>query len=171
MARKKIVTVKDPALAAAERLWDRAHSAMLGWQQAIIDIITARAWEPIGYESFSKAWVERMADIELSAAVLPHVVYQFLSEGATVPEIADHVAGVGERTAERLKNQRDAGVPVEVASTRRKPAKAEVSAYTTLFVRLQRETLHTYRDLARKVGNETVEVIATQLLADYFSGL
>lgn len=118
MARKPVTTVKDPAIAWADQLWKRLESNLLDAQSTIIAIIDARAWEPLGYESFSKAWIDRiMSTVTISAELRPHVVYQMFSEGLTSDQVADVVKGVTPETAARLKEQQEHGVPADQAST------------------------------------------------------
>ena len=84
----------------------------------IEDIIETRAWEPLGYSSFSEAWPAEMADITLPAELRAHVVYQMLADGTSVDDIACAVKGVGRDRVESLKRQRLSGVPPGDASLR-----------------------------------------------------
>ena len=61
-----MITTKDPAVAVAENLWEALRSGFLGTEKTIVEIIKARAWEPLGYETFTDAWVKEVADISIA---------------------------------------------------------------------------------------------------------
>src|SRR5262245_21847115 len=100
---KPVTTVTDPSVAAAEKRCARAHSNLLNFQKTIIEIIEAKDWETLGYESFDKYWVDRFSDITLAIEIWPHVVYELLREGGTVESVAEAVKGVGPEQAANLK--------------------------------------------------------------------
>jgi hypothetical protein len=64
--KDKVTTVNDPTVASTETLWERLHSGLLDAQNCIVEIIDTRAWETLGYESFSKARLDRMSDISIA---------------------------------------------------------------------------------------------------------
>lgn len=151
MVRKNVETVKDPAIAWAEHLWERLEANLLDTQNTIIAIIDAKAWEPLGYESFSKAWVDRiMSRITIASELRPHVVYQMFEEGLTTDQVATIVSGVGKETAEFLKRQKDNDVPAGAAEiivrkhNRRKPEKHWITFEVT------GDEMMAWRKLARK---------------------
>lgn len=172
MTPKKVTTTKDPTIAWAEHLWERLESNLLDTQNTIIAIIDAKAWEPLGYESFSKAWVDRiMSKITIASELRPHVVYQMFDEGLTADQVADAVKGVGTDTAKDLKRQKDNGVPPGLASTvvrkhhRRKPAAAS-------WIHLQVDpTLRQEWTRIAKSHGKTMESIALQAVTEAFNDL
>lgn len=171
MVRKQVTPTKDPSDVAAERLWDELRTGLFMAQSALVNIIAAKAWQP-RHESFAKAWVERMADISIAAELRPHVVYQLIEDGLTEAQIADAVKGVGPAVVADLKRQKEHGVPPEVASAMRKnakPAKATLP-YQTMFVRVPRNQMSTWRKLARR-NNTSVEEIAYAATAQAFNDL
>jgi hypothetical protein len=101
---------------------------LFGMRKTIIAIIEKRAWDP-NYESFAKAWADKMFDTTVPVELQPFVVYQMLDEGLTPDEIAKAAKGVGSVVAENLKRQKANGVPPRLASSTRRPKqKPKVSA-------------------------------------------
>jgi hypothetical protein len=111
MGKKQIREGQDPAQAWAEKLVADIRAGFITTQDRIVEFIRADGWTTLGYETFEKFWTERLSDIALATAVLPHVVYQLFAEGLDDDQVADIVAGVGPATAAALRRQRDNGVP------------------------------------------------------------
>lgn len=154
MTTRRVRTTEDPSIAWAEKLWKRLEAGLLDTQNTIIAIIDSRAWEPLGYESFSKAWIDRiMSKVTISAELRPHVVYQMFSEGLTADQVADAVKGVTPETAEVLERQKKNGVPADQATTvvrrhnRRKPSK-----WSYLHIQVDNTTLKEWKQLAEEHG-------------------
>ena len=150
-----IVDTPDPAIVWAEKLWEHLQQGFLDIEATIIAIIEAKAWEPLGYESFAKAWVDKMSNISIAIELRPHVVYQMFSEGLTPEQVAAAVKGIGVKMAEALKRQRDNGVPADLVtpSKSRKPL-----PYTTLFIKVPRDTLKQWKAIAKANGMKVEEV-------------
>ena len=108
---------KNATTAWAENLWERLHKTFLDMEETLTTIIRSEAWKPLGYNSFTEAWAAKMGDITLASEIRPHVVYRMLDEGASVEEIADTVKGVSVETVECLEEQKDNGVPADMATT------------------------------------------------------
>lgn len=100
----------------ASRLWNDLRGNLLATQATIKKIIEERAWEPLGYASFTHAWEERMRGIELSAAIRSDVIYAMFAEGATVEEARKAMA-LQDTKAAGFKVAYDKGVPAESAET------------------------------------------------------
>lgn len=49
--------------AQATRSWDDLRSAFTRLDEALQHIIDARAWEPLGYDSFAEAWASEMRGV------------------------------------------------------------------------------------------------------------
>lgn len=158
---------KDPKAVAAKRLWQQARSGLLNTEQALVNIIRSRAWEPLGHESFSKAWVEEMADVTLAIELRPHVVYQLIDEGLTIDEIADAVKGVGPIGAAALKRQKNNGVPAELATVKGRAQKRAPLPYVRLYMRVPRQQMAAWQRKARRDGT-TVEDFAYAVVAKAF---
>lgn len=160
MAPKPVHTTEDPAIAWAEKLWDRLEKGFLDTQNTIIAIIESKAWEPLGYESFSKAWVDRiMSKVTVASELRPHVVYQMFSEGLTAEQVADAVKGITTESANELKRQRNNGVPADQATTvvrrhhRRKPGN-----WSFLHIKVDTDTLKEWKRLAKEHNKDMTEV-------------
>lgn len=133
--------------------------------QAFIDGEGHRA---LGYPTFTTWWAAEMSDVSASSA-LTGIVYAMLKDGTPYDEIAATVKGVGPQTVATLARQFDSGMPPELASTAKKPAKHE-SYYGTLFLRIPTATLKQWKKLADEMGT-TVEDLALPVLTELFDGL
>lgn len=101
----------------AEELVSGLRDDLLSAGRRIVKIIEARAWEPIGYASFTELWHERLDGVPLSGAIKAHVVYALL-DTSTPEEIGSTVTGVSTKAARKLKEQKDLGKPADLASVR-----------------------------------------------------
>lgn len=167
MGKRVGVTTQDPAISWADKLWKRLHQNFVDTEATLVEIIKSKAWEPLGYESFAKAWVDKMSDITLASELRPHVVYQMFEEGLTVDEIAGSVKGVGKETAEQLGRQKSHGVPPNQASVTKKKGSY---SYATLFLRLPRKRLDSWRAVTKRHG-VTLEEVALAAIEDAVDGL
>lgn len=150
----------------AEQLWDTLHQCFVDAQATMAVIIAERAWEPLGYKSFAKAWNARMGDVSLAAEMRPAVVYQLLSEGVTPQRIATMISGVSVGLAELLQREMDNGVPPELGS-RKNPCKPLTpSPFVTLFIRCPRNTLDALRGMALARGTKLDDLALSLLVAE-----
>lgn len=161
-------TTRDPSVIWAEKLWERLVSSLLDAEKTIIAIIDAKAWEPLGYESFGKAWIDRMSTVTVAVEMRPHVVYQMFSEGLSPEEVSNAVKGIGADTAEVLKEQQDAGVPADQATQRRR--RSVPRPRTTIFVHVGEVALAEYERKAAAAGRK-VEDIAREAISAAFGEL
>lgn len=153
----------------AQRLWDSLKALLTDTREAIQEIIKTRAWEPLGFKTFSDAWKANMSEIELARELRPYVVYQLLSEGRSTDDVADAVKGVGPETAEELDRQRRNGVPAEFAVVRkhfrRKPCQPD-----TIHLKIGKTMLAEYQRISAVVG-AGVEDIAKEAISQRFAEL
>lgn len=166
----------------ADALWRELRDALTAAHDAIRRIVETRAWEPLGYATFSDAWNERMAGVPLATTeAKAWVVYTMLDEGRTVSDISAKVAGVAERTASLLREQHAAGVSPEYA-TARKPSFAKPENGTVVREHIRRlpseaRRLHCtpstrdylrFTDIAKREGfsNEQALLRAVQIVVD-----
>jgi len=153
----------------ARELFQSLRRHLISARKVIEEIIERRAWEALGYGSFTEAWSAEMRDITLARELRPHVVYQMFAEGARAEDVAELVKGVGPKGAEDLERQRRNGVPADYAVVnehlRRKP-----SAPDTVHVRVGPTMLAEYKRIAASLGM-TVEEIAKEAIAARFSEL
>jgi hypothetical protein len=162
MAKKKVQEGRDPAVVWAEKVLDEIRSGLIGAQRGFIRFIEGRLWEPLGYESFEKCYIDRLSDITIASQLWPHVVYELLGEGLSDEQVAMAVAGVGPETAAILRGQKDSGVPAEKATTKgqgkRRPA-------STIFVHVGEEAYATYSahalSIGRKLNDLTLEIVTS----------
>lgn len=156
--------------ARAEKLWDLLHSSILTTHNAILEIIEAGAWEPLGYPTLRAAWADRMADLDLAVTPMIHVVYQMLAEDALDQEVADVVKGVQVGTVSTLRRQRDNGVPPEAASLYVRPAAGEQRSASrgTLFLHIGPDRLREWNQLAKGQEKSAAD-LAIEILTREFS--
>lgn len=153
-------------------LWVSLRHHFVNAAAVIEQIIETRAWEPLGYDSFTEAWNAQMGEITLAVEVRPHVVYQMLTEGYDYDAIAEKVKDVGRDRAESLDRQRRNGVPAKDATMtvvarhlRKRPSVAGVIHIPVGPIALRR-----YQRIAEKQST-TVEAIAAKAIADRFGEL
>lgn len=146
-----------PDVASAIRLWDDLKSALTKFEAALEAVINARAWEPLGYASFAEAWADRMQGTRLSTSrQAATVVYALLDGGASREEVLMSLgpgSGVAPMTLDRLIEQRSAGVPADLASTRvRSHERSRPSPPSRIVVELTHEEWVYLRDLCEARG-------------------
>lgn len=172
MVRKTVKTAEDPSIAWAEKLWARLETGLFDVQNTIIAIIDARAWEPLGYESFSKAWIDRiMPKVTISAELRPHVVYQMFEEGLTADQVADAVKGVTPIVAKALGRQKKHGVPADQATTIvREHRRKKPGDWSFIHLKVDTETLKIWDRIA-KANDTTVKEFALEVVTAAFDEL
>jgi hypothetical protein len=164
--RRPTTEGKDPAVAWAEKLWKKLHTNLLGTQTTIIEIIKAKAWEPLGYESFAKAWIDQMSNISIRVELVPHVIYALLDESIPEDEIAEIVKGVGPEAVEAFARERDNGVPADQARGRKQNPSA---TSWTLFLHPGKERKIRWDEAAAKL-DRALSDLAIEIIDDYFKG-
>lgn len=156
----------------AQQLWGKLQQHFINAERILEEIIEKRAWEPMGYESFSEAWTAQMADITIATEIRPHVVYQMLTEGASADEIAGAVKGVGPERVESLSRQKRNGVPPGDASLTvvREHLRKPPSAPDTLHIRIGVMRYKRYKRIAER-WDKTIEEIAHEAIEAHFRDL
>src|SRR5690606_27033644 len=103
----------------AELLWGQLAEGLESADQAVRLIVRNRAWEPLGYGSFTEAWNDRLKHITLATdALKAQVLYVLYDEGVSEDEAATLVKGVGPENAKAVKRQKISNVPVEQVRVR-----------------------------------------------------
>lgn len=160
----------------AETLWSELREGFVNAEKKIQEIVAARAWEPLGYTSFAAAWAERMAGVRLATDVVKAaVVYALFDTLASTEDVAAALgvsAGVPPSTIERLKHQKDSGVPAELASTRTwGRTKATYPATRPIIIQsVPAETVREYEKLAAEAGS-TLTTEAARAVHAHFETL
>jgi len=167
-----VTTAVGLTQAQAVALWQSLRGHFVNAARVIEEIIEGRAWEPMGYESFTEAWHAQMADVTLAVEVRPHIVYQMLTEGYDYDAVAANVKGVGRDRAESLDRQRRNGVPACDASmsTVRRHLRRKPGVAATLHIEVGPIALRRYQKIAERIG-ETVEAIAAEAINARFEAL
>ena len=153
-------------------MWSKLRQHFVNAATVIEEIIERRAWEPLGYESFTEAWHSQMEGVTLAVEVRPHVVYQMLTEGYDYEAVATVVPGVGRDRVESLDLQRRRGVPARDASMSvvRKHLRKKPTGAAWIHVDVGTIALKRYQKLAASRGT-TVEQIAAEAIAARFAEL
>jgi len=147
----------DAAATRAIHLWEDLAHALTRFEEALERVISERAWEPLGYSSFADAWVDRMQGTRLATSrQAATVVYALLDSGASREEAMESLgagSGVAPITLDRLIEQREAGVPAHLASTRvRRHERSLPSPPSRITVELTHEEWTYLRDLCEARG-------------------
>ena len=101
----------------AEDLW-----ALLDPRSTIEEIIARRAWLPLGFKTFTEAWLARGFDrVTPPVEARALIVYQMLDDATDPLDIACAIRGVGPEIITSLVRQKANGVPAHHASVRRRP--------------------------------------------------
>lgn len=155
--------------AKAQTLWGELRKHFANAENTIQQIVADRAWEPLGYGSFSEAWVAEMSNLRLPNEVRPHVVYQMLADGWEPVDIASAVKGVVPGTADALARQRRNGVPPNHAVVR-EHFRRSASPPSHIRISVGATMLGEYHRIALAV-NQSVEEIALEAVRERFREL
>lgn len=109
------------SVAEAKQMWGDLRDGFINQERKIAEIIVNRAWEPVGFSTFTAAWEQEMQGVTLAGEVRPHVVYQMIAEGLSDEDICTLVKGVGPSSAESFRQEMENGVPAGVSIVRRHP--------------------------------------------------
>lgn len=154
----------------AETLWNDLRSALVNAEQAIIKIIETKAWEPLGYDTFSQAWNDRMKGVKLAALCTPHIVYAMLDEKTPVTKVAA-ATGHSTETVKLLQRQKRNGVPPQMATTRvRSHDRARPRAPFMLVLELTNAEIENYKALCG-AKNLDVKTEALKAVRAHFAKL
>jgi hypothetical protein len=159
----------------AQKMWDDLRGHLVSAERAIPRIIEARAWEPLGYASFAAAWAGELQGVKLATDALRAVVlYAMFDGGLTAAEAAEHLpigSGVSPMGVERLREQYDAGVPCDFASTRVRSHRRRLpSEAQTIHVKVKPGELQRYKEIADAAGS-TLDREAERAISLHFARL
>ena len=166
-----VTAIRTLTPAQATKLWSDLRGHFVNAEKKIIEIIEARAWEPLGFESFAEAWASKMQGVPLATdAVRAHVVYAMLDGGLTDSEVLDATgigSQIGPNSVDALRRQRSNGVPASSASTRvRSHIRRNPSAPRTVHVQLSADEYAAFRECAAERESDTA-TLAAQLIREY----
>ena len=161
----------------AEALWVSMGEALTDFEAALGEVIEARAWEPLGYQSFFEAWADRMAGYRLSSMIgKATVVYQMLDEGIAVNEIAMSAPGLGPAQVAKLAQKKANSVPTSHATTGERPTVTKrrecwVNSPTearTLHIKPSKQDYDKFCKIALELGisNESLGKEAVRIVVD-----
>lgn len=119
----------------AEALFDSLANALNNAEKILIEIIRTKAWQQLGYETFTDAWNERLAGVRLATgAMRAHVVYALLEEGLTNEEVIKATM-TPDSVVKSLAAQRADGVPAGYVWVRGGPRRVPPRPISTLHVK------------------------------------
>lgn len=156
----------------ASALWADLRGSFINAEKRIVEIIELKAWEPLGFESFTEAWASKMSGIRLASEELrAHVVYAMFADDLSDDEIIDQVgprSGVSDRQVKLLRRQHGDGVPATLARTRvRSHLRKRPSTARTIHVQFDSDEYLQFREIA-VTANLTVEGIAAEAIRNAF---
>jgi hypothetical protein len=155
----------------AEALWSELREAFANTERVIIQIIQAKAWEPLGYKSFADAWKSRMAGVRLATDLARvHVVYAMFNESIPDADLIEAV-GVGDEVLASLRSQFNNGVPADFAQYRvRAHLRKSPSPACRIQIELSPDELVSFRGVTDSLGLDlTAE--ATRVVRNHFKRL
>lgn len=111
MSKKKLTQIQ------AEALFDDLRAGFLNIEVLLRKIIETQAWIPLGYDTFTQAWHDKMRGVRLAQRSTAAVVaFAMLQDGATVEEVIEETQGeVSVRIAKAMEARREQGLPLDVA--------------------------------------------------------
>ncbi len=157
----------------AESLWSDLRDAFVNAERKIKEIIEAKAWEPLGYDTFAEAWNDRMAGVRLATdAARAHVVYALFDDGASDEQVYETVGGIGSGVTpdaiKTLKRQKSNGVPVNRATTRVKSHDRErPTAPKTVRVELTPDEFDQYKTVVKRLNLDLADEAGKALRAHF----
>ena len=154
----------------ADELWAKLRDSLMDTHEAVMTIVATQAWKPLGYKTFHEAWAEKMADVGLFSACIPHVVYQLVNEGLSDAQIAATVKGIAPETAAAMRRQQANGVPADLATLRVSRPKPKDGRKDTLFLKVGVEKLAEWERIA-EMQESTATSIALVVLEAHFTKL
>lgn len=158
-----VTAIRKLTPAQATKLWSDLRGHFVNAEKKIIEIIEARAWEPLGFESFAEAWASKMEGVRLATdEVRAHVVYAMFSDGLSDEQINERLgvgSGVTDRQVKHLRRQKSNGVPPSLASTRvRSHVRRNPSAPRTIHVELHSTEYARYQEIAKALDRDVADI-------------
>lgn len=153
----------------AEALWQDLRSALELTEAKIQEIVKARAWEPLGFDSFADCWADRLGDLRLSGEIRAAVVYAMFDDGADLREVVGAVQGVGPVEVKKLKAAKSRGLsPVAGAtfSTVREHPRRKPSAPRFVRAELSPDELDAVKDAAKAAELSVDEFVKRAVLRE-----
>lgn len=153
----------------AQALWNRLRGQLLGLDKTLKEIVDNRAWEPLGYSSFTECWKAEMAGVKLEGVMQVHAIYALYDSGATTEEI-QVINGVGPEIAERAElayskqlAPADAERVIRVRSFTRTPARPQ----DRITIRnLKEDEILLIREIAEDQDTEYTELVKSWVLKE-----
>lgn len=155
----------------AETLWSDLRGNLLAAQDNISKIIATKAWEPLGYDTFTEAWTDRLGDLKLYGELRAVVVYAMFDEGATTADVTVSMSGVGPATAKALKQAHGKGLdPKNVSASSKAADYRDQTAYNpdkprTVFVRMNADDYARLEKQAYATGQTVSDTARTLIVA------
>ena len=153
---------------AAEALWDELRQGFVNVEATLVKIIQTKAWEPLGYATFTEAWAAKLQGIRLATdECRAHVVYAMLSDGTDDVTIIRQ-SGVGDQAVARLRQQKADGVPPGCASVRSHTRRLPVQPYKVM-VPLTHDELEAAKTACAQLGLDHTEEAAEAVRKHYLT--
>lgn len=164
---KKITKTK------ARALYKDVRTGLAMTETALVEIVQTKAWEVLGYSSFTEAWDAELKDVRLAASgtLRSAVVYAFIDAGLSDSQIVEATAGrVGDRTVSETRKAKAKGLSSKAAETVvRQHFRKAPSPSGNLTVTFDVNELQHFKEVAGKLGldlEEEVRLFVKERIAD-----
>lgn len=135
----------------AEAMWSSLRDALANVEEAIKKIVAAKAWKPLGFETFAEAWDARMGGVALANSIKPYVIYAMLDESLTLDDIAS-ITGWGIDQVSRAAEDYKIGVPVEGATVVRQHVRRSPGEERSVHLLFEPDELFWLKEVAKSQG-------------------
>ena len=155
----------------AEKLWADLAGGFATIERIIPEIIKGRAWEPLGYATFTEAWADRLKGHRLATDFLrAAVVFQMFKEGLSDEDVI-RTSGVADSRVKMLREQHELGIPPEAASTMvRAHTRSLPAAPFVVRIELEHHERVRFQELCGKLGYR-LDAVAAEALRERMRAL
>jgi len=152
--------------ADAEALWAAVRDTLANVEEAIKAVIAAKAWKPLGFETFAQAWDARMKGVTLANSVKPYVIYAMLDDHVPLDDIAG-ATGWGLDQVSRAAEDYRIGVPVDGATVVRQHFRKAPSERKTVHVTFESGEMFWLNEVAKRTGRSVHEEAKRAIIAHF----
>lgn len=158
---KETLTVEQ-----ASALWDSLRDAFTNLHDAIRRTIEAKAWRPLGYETFTQAWDDRMKGMPLANAVKPYVIYAMLDEGQSIEDITGATNWGADQVGRAAEDYRY-GIPPEGATVVRRHFRRAPGAPSRVHIEFPAHEYERIAGIATAQGRDVAAEARAAVLAHF----
>jgi hypothetical protein len=167
--KKPVKDAEDPAVAYAKKIVRKLQTDALHFDKNFRELLRIKAWDTLGYESFTKLWVDKFSNTIVGNMLMPMIgtiVDEMLKDGTSLDDMDDVLPGYGPEKLKWMKQQLADGVPPDQVSVTPKQSNEPVS----LSLYLGKEQYARWTRIAAKL-NKPLKNVALDVLNDFFDNL